>query len=133
MLTWTIQDKHFNYFRGAHGIFIVYDLTDRKSFERLRYWIDTVNQYSNKKTFKILVGNKRDLYLQRVVSYDEASLFANTAKMIYIECSAKEYSCIQEMILIMINNIYQGQSKDIANHATTKIVCLNKIKKKNCV
>ena len=97
----------YTYYRGAHGIFIVYDLTDRKSFESLGTWIERVNQYSNQNTFKILVGNKRDLHLQRVVSYDEASSIANQAGILYFECSAKDYSSIDELILMMIDNIYQ--------------------------
>ena len=53
------------------------------------------------------------MHLQRVVSYDEASSIANQAGILYFECSAKDYSIIQELILMMIDNIYQ---KHISNN-----------------
>ena len=121
----------YTYYRGAHGIFIVYDLTDRKSFESLGTWIERVSQNSDQNTFKILVGNKRDLHLQRVVSYDEASSIANQAGMLYFECSAKEYSSIQELILMMIDNIYQSHaSNNVATQADSKNISLKKVNHK---
>ena len=49
-----------NYFRGKDGIFIVFDLSERASFEQLGYWIN-LSQIHSEGSVKFLVGNKSDL------------------------------------------------------------------------
>ena len=46
------------YFRGAHGIMMVYDLTDRQSFDKIKYWNAQIEKHCHHSVFKILVGNK---------------------------------------------------------------------------
>lgn len=60
-----------SYYRGAHGIVIVYDVTDRDSFEAVKNWIGEIDKYSDEKVFKFLVGNKSDLVERRQVSAEE--------------------------------------------------------------
>jgi len=49
-----------SYYRGAQGIIIVYDVTDRDSFENVRNWIQEIEKYSKSNVCKVLVGNKCD-------------------------------------------------------------------------
>ena len=49
------------YFRGAHGIMMVYDLTDRQSFDKIKYWNAQIEKHCHCSVCKILVGNKADL------------------------------------------------------------------------
>ncbi|KAJ6900721.1 hypothetical protein NC652_026732 [Populus alba x Populus x berolinensis] len=50
-----------SYYRGAHGIILVYDVTRRETFENLSdIWAEEVELYTNQKCIKILVGNKVD-------------------------------------------------------------------------
>ena len=69
------------------------------------------------------------MHLQRVVDYEEASTIAKNAEVLYYECSAKEYSSIDELILIMIDSIYQNQVNNKANiiQNTTENIHLKKI------
>ena len=48
------------YYRGADGIIIVYDITDRNSFAHIKDWLDDVNKYTDNNPLKIIVGNKID-------------------------------------------------------------------------
>merc|ERR1711997_141721 len=48
------------YYRGADGIILVYDITDRESFSHVNDWLNEVNRYVNESTCKILIGNKCD-------------------------------------------------------------------------
>ena len=50
-----------SYFRGAQGILLVYDVTDRRSFESIRNWISQIQQHADVHVNKILVGNKCDM------------------------------------------------------------------------
>ena len=61
---------------GAQGIIIVYDVTDRETFENVRTWIHEIEKYSVQGVCKILVGNKCDMEMQRQVSTAEGREFA---------------------------------------------------------
>ena len=78
-----------SYFRGAQGILLVYDVTDRRSFESIRNWISQINQHADVHVNKILVGNKCDMIDEKVVSTQEAQALAQEFNMPFFECSAK--------------------------------------------
>jgi len=67
-----------SYYRGAHGIVIVYDVTDRDSFEAVKNWIGEIDKYSDEKVFKFLVGNKCDLADRRQVSTEEGRKYGTS-------------------------------------------------------
>lgn len=50
-----------SYYKGAHGIILVYDITDRQSFKDIENWLAEVDKYGNENVVKLLVGNKSDL------------------------------------------------------------------------
>jgi len=65
-----------SYYRGCHGIILVFDVTDRASFEHLRQWLDEFELYATSAhAAKLLVGNKIDLEA-REVTHQEAQSFA---------------------------------------------------------
>ena len=57
-----------SFYRRANGVIIAFDLTDRKSFESVGTWIDSVAKNTDKGIVKILVGNKCDLAEEREVT-----------------------------------------------------------------
>ena len=54
-----------SYYRGAQGIIIVYDVSDRETFENVRTWIQEIEKYSKPGVCKVLVGNKCDKEAER--------------------------------------------------------------------
>ena len=78
-----------SYFRGAQGILLVYDVTDRRSFESIRNWISQIQQHADVHVNKILVGNKCDMLDEKVVSTEEAAKLAKEFGIEFWECSAK--------------------------------------------
>lgn len=50
-----------SYYKGTHGVLLVYDITDRKSFIDVQNWINDVQKYGREDVVKILIGNKKDL------------------------------------------------------------------------
>merc|ERR1712063_143092 len=50
-----------SYYRGAQGIMIVYDITDRDSFDNIKNWMVEIDKYAQENVIKVLVGNKSDL------------------------------------------------------------------------
>lgn len=78
-----------SYFRGAQGIVLVYDVTDRRSFESIRNWISQIQQHADVHVNKILVGNKCDMLDEKVVSTEEGKKLAEEFNMLFWETSAK--------------------------------------------
>ncbi|KAJ6720206.1 DRAB5-RELATED [Salix viminalis] len=93
-----------SYYRGAHGIILVYDVTRRETFENLSdIWAKEVELYTNQKCIKILVGNKVDRDSERVVSREEGMALAQERKCSFLECSARTrenvLQCFKELTL----------------------------------
>ncbi|WCJ19236.1 hypothetical protein M5689_001533 [Euphorbia peplus] len=94
-----------SYYRGAHGIILVYDVTRRETFTNLsNTWAKEVELYStNKDCIKVLVGNKLDKESERAVSQEEGRALAEEHKCSFFECSAKTrenvVQCFRELML----------------------------------
>ncbi|CAL5368470.1 unnamed protein product [Camellia sinensis] len=71
----TAGQEHFrtissSYYRGAHGIIVIYDMTNQGSFNNVKQWLSEIDRYSSENVNKLLVGNKCDLTAPKVVSYE---------------------------------------------------------------
>lgn len=77
-----------SYYRGSHGIIIVFDVTNRYSFNDIQSWLNQIYKYSIN-TSIILIGNKIDLENERQVSYEEAKEYADSLQIPYLEVSVK--------------------------------------------
>ncbi|ELP90786.1 hypothetical protein EIN_026450 [Entamoeba invadens IP1] len=76
------------YYRGCHGIIVMFDVTNRDSFEAVKSWADAVGGSSQNALCKILVGNKIDINGQRKVEKEEGEKMAEQIGYMYLECSA---------------------------------------------
>ena len=78
------------YFKDAHGIILVFDVSDRRSFLDLNNWLDEIQNNSIKDDASIvLVGNKIDLKY-RCISHEDANSFAKNKGLVYCETSSKD-------------------------------------------
>ena len=91
------------YYRGTVGCLLVYDVTNRKSFESLTYWIEDLKS-NIPDVSVVLIGNKIDLNGSRVVSSDEGLEFAEKHNIIYFETSTKTSQNINECMMYLIDN-----------------------------
>ena len=78
-----------NYFRGAHGIILIYDITQRNTFENVIKWIEQIREEASDKVPIILVGNKIDEVDKRAVNTEEGEKMAQDFGIPFFECSAK--------------------------------------------
>jgi small GTP-binding protein len=84
------------YFRNAVGGILVFDLTNRQSFDDLNTWINDLTTLCAPKAHVVLVGNKVDLVHAREIVESEAQAFAQRYDLVYIETSAKSGSNVTE-------------------------------------
>ncbi|EXB39458.1 Ras-related protein RABC2a [Morus notabilis] len=101
-----------SYYRGAHGIILVYDVTRRETFTNLlNIWAKEVELYSsNPECIKILVGNKVDKDKDRAVTRDEGIALAQEHKCLFLECSAKTRENVQQCFKDLVLKILEVPS-----------------------
>ena len=88
-----------SYFRGAQGILLVYDVTDRRSFESIRNWVSQIQQHADVHVNKILVGNKCDMLDEKVVSTEEGQKLSKEFGIDFFECSAKNNINVEQAFI----------------------------------
>ena len=94
-----------SYYRGAHGIIIVYDVTDRDSFDNVRQWMHEIERFANPGVCKILVGNKCDMEENRKVSSEEGAELARHFEIPFLETSAKNSINVEQSFITMSKEI----------------------------
>mmetsp|Transcript_17651 Transcript_17651/g.55881 ORF Transcript_17651/g.55881 Transcript_17651/m.55881 type:complete len:204 (-) Transcript_17651:97-708(-) len=96
-----------SYYRGAHGIIVVYDVTDQESFRNVKTWMQEIEKYAAEGVNKLLVGNKCDMSSKKVVSYDEAKELADHIGVQFLETSAKNAHNVEQAFQVMAAQIKQ--------------------------
>jgi len=104
-----------SYYRGAHGIIIVYDVTDRESFNNVKNWMLEIEKYAMDNVNKLLVGNKCDLSAKKVVSFDEGKELADSFKIGFVETSARNSHNVEQAFHQMASEI-KGRVNVTAQH-----------------
>nr|AAP85296.1 Rab1a [Babesia bovis] len=84
------------YYRGADAIIIVFDITDKLSFENVPSWLQEVEKFAPDGIHKLLIGNKSDQAQARDVDPSEIQEFSELHSTPYVEISAKSGSNVEE-------------------------------------
>lgn len=130
-----------SFYRDGQGAILVYDVTDRQTFQKLETWLNELATYCNKTDIvKMVVGNKVDLP-NREVSTEEGLQFARRHQTLYIESSAKTADGIncsfEELVQKIIQtpglwirqdqlavNYYQSVMGEPRNRNTSRVIKL---------
>lgn len=96
-----------SYYRGSHGVMVVYDVSDRTSFEHVRMWVQEIEKYAAQgETSILLVGNKCDLPLsKRVVLCEEGQELADELGIPFMETSARHAHNIDHTFDLLCRDI----------------------------
>jgi len=94
-----------SYYRGAHGIIVVYDCTEPDTFSNVKQWLHEIDRYATEGVNKLLVGNKSDLEAKKQVESATAQEFANSLGIPFLETSAKNSSNVEQAFMTMASEI----------------------------
>jgi len=102
------------YYRGTQGIMLVYDITNKSTFDSIKRWLTEIEENAGTEVSKILVGNKVDLVgkFGRGVETSEAKNFADSLNVAFFECSARENLNVSES--------FETLAKDSLKHLKTE-------------
>ena len=97
-------ERYFNitqsYMKNQDIFVLIYDITDRYSFEYLIKYINAIYEVKNKEDIILgIVGNKNDLYEERKVKFEEGRKLAEDNNYLFFEISAKDYSNIENIFI----------------------------------
>lgn len=106
-----------SYYRGAHGIIVVYDVTDLDSFHNVKQWLNEIDRYATENVNKLLVGNKCDLVSKKQVEYETAKEFADRLEIPFLETSAKAATNVEKAFLTMASEIKTSLANQPSNIA----------------
>ena len=116
-----------SYYRGAHGILLLYDVTDRESFKNLSNWLIEIEKNANKNVLKVLIGNKTDLEDKRIISYNQGKEFADMYGLKYVETSAKKNLNVTEAFETLGREIMAANAdKKITKQKQNKTITVSK-------
>ncbi|CAH8629032.1 unnamed protein product [Dicrocoelium dendriticum] len=85
------------YYRGAHGIIIVYDVNDVRTFCNVERWVAEVDRYADETVARILVGNKNENPEMKTVRTQDAQRLAARHSCLFMETSARQNENVSQM------------------------------------
>ena len=130
------QDKYRtiakNYYKGSHGILLLYDITKQSSFDNIREWVRDIKEEVNEKAILFLIGNKIDMEDQRKIPKEKGVELAEEFKIPFFEASAKSGENVDEVFKALYNKICEIY-RDLERERGTKLIKKRKIKGRCCL
>ena len=129
------QDKYRtiakNYYKGSHGILLLYDITKQSSFDNIREWVRDIKEEVNEKAILFLIGNKIDMEDQRKIPKEKGVELAEEFKIPFFEASAKSGENVDEVFKALYNKICEVYG-DLEREKGSKLNKKQKTKGKCC-
>lgn len=124
------------YYRGTHGVIVVYDVTSGDSFANVKRWLHEIEQ-NCEVVNRILVGNKNDCPERKVVLTEDAQRFADQMRIQLFETSAKENINVEEMFMAITRQVLRTKKERkerqaIQNNDTVNLRKPKQSKRKCC-
>lgn len=118
------------FFKGSGIVILVYDITNKKSFEAMKHWYEMAHDIINNEHIYAVVGNKNDLYLNSEVKEEDANNFAKSInsklKIVSAKTQPKLFVELLEDLIVEYNkiNINRRNSVKLKNTKTKrKLFC----------
>eukprot|EP00486_Rosalina_sp_Unknown_P000448 CAMPEP_0201564904 /NCGR_PEP_ID=MMETSP0190_2-20130828/3609_1 /ASSEMBLY_ACC=CAM_ASM_000263 /TAXON_ID=37353 /ORGANISM="Rosalina sp." /LENGTH=210 /DNA_ID=CAMNT_0047981715 /DNA_START=125 /DNA_END=757 /DNA_ORIENTATION=+ len=100
------------YYRGAHGVLLVYDVTDEHSFFNIRQWMNNISEHANESISRMIIGNKCDMVSDRCVSTEKGMALAKEYGVPFYETSAKNDINVEKVFIDMAKQVIKAKFSD---------------------
>ena len=100
-------------FRGSDAILILFDVTDRQTFNHVDFWIEEVARRARENVVRVLVGNKADQH-ERAVTKEEGEALANKHDIGYIDSSLQDNINVSEPFVYVTKKLLQAKGSNVA-------------------
>ncbi|XP_014677908.1 PREDICTED: ras-related protein Rab-13-like [Priapulus caudatus] len=117
-------------YRGTKGLLLVFDITDKNTFDSINYWMRTLAEADIDSEEVIIVGNKCDLWWQRKIKLAAAEKLAKYHSSKYFETSAKENTNVTELFSQMAYDLVEANNPKLLYAYTMTVQELAKQKQK---
>ncbi|XP_015522594.1 ras-related protein Rab-37-like isoform X1 [Neodiprion virginianus] len=77
------------YYRDAHALLLLYDVTNKTSFDNIRAWLGEIREYAHDDVVIMLLGNKSDCGAERAVRREDGERLSREYRVPFMETSAK--------------------------------------------
>ena len=94
-----------NYYKGAHGIILIYDVTNQLSFDNVSNWINQIKEEASDKVTIFLVGNKIDDVENRKIQTESGKNLAENFQLQFYETSAKTGENVEKTFQALVEKI----------------------------
>ena len=103
------------YYKGAKGALVVYDTTDKSTFDNIDKWMLEIKDKTSKDIKLMIVGNKIDLKDEREVKNEEAMKKAESLRIPLMEASALDSTNVKEVFYDLLKEIYKDMKDNLNN------------------
>lgn len=100
----------FNLLKSADGLFLMYDITNIKTFDEINTWIKSIRNVKEDNFPIVLIGNKCDLKENRIVDNEEGQKLAQDNGFPFLETSCKEGTNIEKAVKILVSKILEKKN-----------------------
>jgi len=100
------------FYQNCDAVILIYDVCNQESYDSIKNWMKDIQDNSNKKVLKVLLGNKIDNTQNRVISKEDGYRLAKSFEVDYYEASVKYDINITEPIMRLFKEIYSNKSND---------------------
>jgi len=101
------------YYRGAQAAIVVFDITNRNSFEKAKDWVKELQQQGDPNVVVAFVGNKIDMENLRKVNTEESQRYANDNGLFYMETSAKTANNVSELFMKIAKQLPKQRPREV--------------------
>ena len=122
-----------SYYKSAKGALVVYDITDKESFNKIEKLVDDLKNGCDKNIYIILLGNKIDLEDRRVITKEEGENLAQKLNLGFGEVSAKTGDGIEEAFQKLINEVYRISKNEFKSYSDVQVSVNQKIEPKKTI
>jgi len=123
-----------NYYKGANGIILIYDVTNLQTYENVKNWIAQIREEANPNVIIYLAGNKIDVSEEeKVVKTEDGQKIADEFNLPFYETSAKNGDNVNKIFEDLVEKVDEIYSKlEVANETKNKIYIGERTRKGCC-